>query len=441
MLLSMPDLTRHQKPTRDTYATLAQVTMGQAGIYIVDASICITLFGAAALYQVTVSELLHQVYPAVSRPAYVFLCATLLIPFIFIRDIGKLAYVSGLAVFAYIGAFVVIYQQGSTLHPLTLSMDQLTKTAVSTTTIFESLGVVCFSLGVPILCFTLQESMAKPRNFVRTLDRTLACVAIAYIAIGVIGVAIFAQATIYPDESISGHKLHGVQPIILANMPSDSLIGSIAIGIVAAVLLFTSPLTFVPALGLLENIIFGVTYIPSPYGLRTDQPVYGSLIDDSRVVGGERKTSVVSPRVSGLPPGLTHYRGSSWFDNDGDRLVGSPDLELVDTAHPAIPTFSLRLTMLILVAVAATYVPCFTLIMSLIGCVTLNILSFILPPFFYMRIRQKYVRTLTFDVLGDEEPIGFFDACRNIGCWTFITFGVATMIGTTWLTIMRGQCE
>lgn len=473
MLEHMPEVLWEQPKARDSYGMIAQVCLGKAGTVLVDSSILITLFGAAALYQVTVSALLVQVYPPIDQRFYVLICAGILLPFIFLRNIGYLAYVSGVAVVAYILAFFVIYGYGSHTHAFRLDSEQLLSFPLDPISLTQGFGVVSFSLGVPILCFTLQESMSRPKQFLPALDGTLLAVAIGYVLVGVIGVGLFGRQQILGEPRDASVQFHGVNPIVLTNLPVDSVVGLVVKSVIALVLLLTSPLTFVPALGLLENIVFGQQQGEEGRGRVTrrrrksfeQQPPGGARAQRER----ENEETIPINERGSLTGGATQYRTEEWkAEESGDEPATTPDPSLstqhspsADTGEVLIhstlpsPSFSiapqsyhlqlfvrslLRLSLLALVVSLAVFVPCFTLLMSLIGCVTLNILSFILPPLFYMRIRHLRRRRGRFD-FSEAFISDTTYALQMAGCAGFLAFGVISLVATTWLTVTQGRCE
>ena len=138
----------------------------------------------------------------------------------------------------------------------------------------------------------------------------------------------------------------GIYSNILKNLPG-SMCAIVVRFCVAFVCLLTFPLTFVPAAQMIEQYLLNLTLI----GARS----YEAINDDS-----------------------------------------------YDEAEFREPTMFLRVlsrsVLLVLVAVLAAYIPCFGLVVSFLGCFTVNILSFVLPPFFRNRL-------VTLPLIIDEHSV------------------------------------
>ena len=449
-------------------AELAFVTLGPIGPVVVDVALSVTLLGAAALYQVSLSTLLADMWPQLSQQVYVLLCALALLPFVCVRDLARLGGVSAVGVLAYVMSLVLIFAAGWLQNSFQLAQElwlpasapasaALPPSASSSTStawilggrLASGFGVVSFSLGVPILAFQLQESMVRPRKFLRTLDRTLALVCAAYIAIGVIGVAVFAEVLAQPaSEDSAGATVAavaaGVQPMLLNNLPLSSWEGLTARLLVCLVLLLTSPLTLVPALDLLEMLVCG----------REEDEIAATAAAAATAAGGgggggSRETAPL------IHPPIPRVYGAerAFFATPSPPPVTAASLRGSLSTSSAVRRLLLRLLVLLLVEAVTLLLPCFTLLMSLIGCVTLNLLCFILPPIFTLRMRSITEAKLQVPVRERIEHIEAGTAVAGVyrkdssdrwivpGCYCMLACGMISLIVGTTALLQQGNCS
>ena len=224
----------------DPFAALAHFTFGTTAVRIVRLSIVATLFGAVAVYIITVVTLLHQMSNI--QPIIIQLIMTIaLIPAAVTRDLSFLAPASALGVVAYALAYVAIFVDGAkrqtdtTAHIISHAF-LAAPHAATWSAVVDSFGVICFSMGLPVLTFQVQRSMTQPTAFMTVLNLTLTVVTALYVIIGAGGASLYANSAI------------GVQSIILSNITQNSMTGTVIKGIVAVTLILTAPLSLVPAL-------------------------------------------------------------------------------------------------------------------------------------------------------------------------------------------------
>ena len=90
----------------------------------------------------------------------------------------------------------------------------------------------------------------------------------------------------------------------------------------------------------------------------------------------------------------------------------------------------IRISCLVGVSVLAGIVPCFTRICSLIGCLTLSLLSFILPPLFAIRLQW----------LERNRQMSFLAVAFMVYCLVFIAVGLISIVAGLGL-VFNGNCE
>ena len=282
-------------------------------------------------------------------------------------------------------------------------------------------------VGIPVLTFELEESMKDPKQFNSALNFALVLVGIAFSVIGIAGASCFTDA----------------QPIIISNLPSTSSYAVLVKLAVAATLLFTIPLTLSPALNLLEKLIFAKF---NKYNNKNNEN--NKIINESTsLLMNGKPYNEEQYEVTALnnKSNKTHkpYNTNGNITNNSntisslDELMSdnSSTLNVINSNNVSIPLSNriargiLRICIFFFVTLLAASVPCFTLIMSLIGCFTLSVLCFILPPIFYIRLVQMN---------NSDNKISWLKL-DVVGCSLFVLFGLFTMIlGSS--VVLKGKC-
>jgi len=304
--------------------------------------------------------------------------------------------------------------------------------------LMQFFGVVSFSVGIPVIAYQLQESMAEQDKFGRTVDITLSVIGIFFVLIGVFGVALFSQA---PE---------GVQSIIISNLSSTSTL-CVGVKIVVSIMLLSSiPLSFVPALNMLDGVL-GLQ--PStvgcpplrPRGRKTERGVTANhvALDETTTNDYQPHDPYVAYQKRentnyGTYGGRGYFEKDSWgsdTDSEDRYLDRHPDADSYGGLDHRVEghnddkcqRYGIRICVLAVVTLIAIGVPCFTTVMSLLGCVTIGTLSFILPPVFYLRMSQtKMMRA------------SWMTKCM---CYAFTIFGIISIAMATIVILVEGRCQ
>ena len=479
---SLPPSSAHQP--HDTFASLAFLTLGRWGVYLVHLSIVLTLCGAVSLYIITINTIATHVFPHLSSLVVLLVLFVLLLPFALVHDLSFLSFASVLGTVAYLVSFLLIFIYGGTSYQhFTLTTDSLLP--ASLVDVLSTFGVLSFSLGVPVLTFILQESMAQPERFARVMDATMAAVFILLTLIGTLGVALFGTATrthSTMSPSIHHHTgtaevqlTHQVRPIILSNLDPSSFMSLTVQLLITITLLLTAPLSLAPALNLLQSIAFGTSDVAVVNGREDDERrrllqyererermsvaqggLYGGLLDHHDLYnqssdeeeeeahnaknGTKRENIVVrgkvlsissldsifnQPRSTAQPPSASSSTATSGPPSPARSSAKSPVF-----SSSAVWVAALRVFVLLCIVLVAFSVPCFTVIMSSIGLLTLSILCFLLPPIFYLRLqRMGWVSV-------DEELGGWYVTY----CYAFLGVGVLCMLAGL-VVVSQMRCE
>ena len=223
---------------------------------------------------------------------------------------------------------------------------------------------------------------------------------------------------------------HQVRPIILSNLDASSYISLTVQLLITLTLLLTAPLSLAPALNLLQSIAFGTSDVPVVNGREDDERrrllqyekerervsavqggVYGGLLNHHDLYNqssDEEEEAEVHSGRNGKKGNIV-VRGKMLSISSLDSILHQPTTgpaALPPSSHPtttsatqsptrpshlsssAVWVAALRVFVLLCIVLVAFSVPCFTVIMSSIGLLTLSILCFLLPPIFYLRLQR-----------------------------------------------------
>jgi len=420
---------------RSTYSALARLTIGRHGPAIVEISIVVTLWGACAVYLITIGQLLHEVYGMVSQYQYTLIAGLVLLPFSFCSDLSFLSWASLSGVLCYAVAYTSIFYYGATTYSLRFDWNMVPIGAFYE--LMEFAGVAFFSLGIPLLTFSLQESMKDQSKFLPTLDRTLTIIALIYVAIGVIGYGLFVNA---PGS---------VHSIIISNLPEGAWYAGGVKLILVATLLFSAPLSLVPSLNMLRSILnltpLSLSLSSQPNEstkllsarpsllanghdydhANTNDIGYGSGGNDGSSLSNGSMSVIMVEKGSDHHDHMSVYNNSNRvsgrdIDDDNNSQLGG----IASNNNMLLQILSVA--SVVIITLVAVYVPCFSLVLSMIGAVTITLLCFILPPLFYLILFHHHALTATL--------------YHRIAAASFIICGVAVMFGS-FAIVSKAQCE
>jgi len=276
----------------------------------------------------------------------------------------------------------------------------------------EFCGVAFFSLGVPLLTFSLQESMKDQRKFLPTLDVTMAIIALVYVAIGVIGYGLFVLAP------------GGVYSIIISHLPSSSWSSDAIKLVLAATLLFSAPLSLVPSLNMLNRVLF----VKEVSEDEESAPLMKSINSTHSTAGN---SIITNGNGKEHPYGSTSHPHHDSDINDNESVVmkskSSSDSSNSNGIGGITSLTILRLLAVGIVTGVAIWVPCFNLVLSMIGSVTITLLCFILPPYFYL-------------VLHAHHAIDNVSWLSRLAAMAFILAGIIVM-ASSFAIVASARCE
>lgn len=327
-----------------TYSKIAYVGCGWIGVYIIDASIVITLLGVCITYQIAFSTLMKDILGnMLSHRHLTIISAIIVYPASCAQDISILTKysIAGL-VFLLIAIFTIFYfgfySFGANFLRNAAVIPNFPKSLEDMIT-YSGVSIFCF--GLCSLAFPIEETMSKKEDFRLAVTCCLFFVWLVYTVVG------DGLAILYVQDT------NGIQSNILQNLPLTSLTAALVKLSMAAVCLFTFPLTLVPPALMIEHLIV------QRCRRRNDDNL------DTNGIG--------NPNIE--------YQS---INND----IIDEDLDTSDHGFYSTIYFSYinRLILVCFCTVSAIGIPCFGDIISLLGCFTVSILSFVMPPLLHYRI-------------------------------------------------------
>ncbi|KAF8924034.1 transmembrane amino acid transporter protein-domain-containing protein [Dissophora ornata] len=234
-----------------SYGDIGQHLYGRWMRYIVLFAIAISQFGFCCGYCIFFAQQLAMFVDSLGganldKLVWIALFFVVLVPFTFVRNIGKLGFSSLIADLCIIVGLIYLY----TYDIKELAINQGSPTPLQ---LFNSkdfgifIGTAVFSFEGIGLVIPVCSSMANPKQFPRALTIVLAVVCMLLVSFGSLGYAAYGD---------------NVQTIVLDNLPHGTggeKAGKNAIQLLYLIaVFFTTPLMLFPCIRIVENIIFGV---------------------------------------------------------------------------------------------------------------------------------------------------------------------------------------
>ncbi len=346
------------------YSRIAYAATGSIGVYTIDFSIIITLLGVCVTYQIAFASLVSDIPGNILSIKLLTIISGLCVyPVSCAKNVGILAQYSlfGL-VFLLIGVTAIfgfgIYSFGIDGSKSNVTAQPLHDWPLSTEDMTSYMGVAIFCFGVCSLVFPVEANMKKKKEINIAV---LYCLLFVWSIYTVVGDGL---ALLYVHDS------RGIMSNILQNLPIQSA-SAIAVRVsMAAVCLFTFPLTLVPPAQMIEQLLHHNLrfFLPSSSGkgLLSHTTSYTSIEgSDSNKAG------------AGDP---NEERSSEMYSED----IEEP---------PTTLRFSVRFLLISMCTVLAISIPCFGDVISLLGSFTVSILSFVMPPILHYRLVSSQLLT------------------------------------------------
>ena len=397
-----------------TYSRIAYCGCGKWGVHVTDACIIITLLGVCVTFLITFSSLLLSLpFMPLDAVGLAILSSCVLFPVCCSKDVSRLVSVSFLGLLSLFVGILVIAIFGVQLYGDDAYYKQrvLPLWSENASDFATFIGIATFGYGTCSLAFPVEESMKTPSQFSIAAKWSLAFVWFVYAIVGDSLALLFVHAPM------------GISSNILRNLPVHAFSAHIVKLSMCLVCLLTFPLTFIPSVQMLEELF--------DRGIRQEPGQIQGQVQSIEESGSEEECRHITANArDGVEIEMDHI-GNSTTDNDAISSVASASASSSASSNMgAIPltndhegyegedeehlyslnkisnhneeghseerkndrggffSFStiFRGCLLIAIQAVSINVPCFGLVVSLLGCFTVSILSYVLPPLFSLRI-------------------------------------------------------
>ena len=424
-----------------TYSRIAYCASGSWGVWITDSCIIITLLGVCVTFVITFSTLLRSVPGGdiLTTSQWAAVSAVLTFPACCSRDVSKLVKYSFLGLLCLLVGMCAISVFGVQLYGTAAmqTMQSVWDLPLWPATLADFatfIGIATFGYGTCSLAFPVEESMAFPQEFPKAAQWALVFVWGVYAVVGDVLAVLFV------------HDPHGVASNILRNLPLDAYSAHIVKLCMCAACLLTFPLTFIPGAQMLERLLRQELMSLSQLVGNTPVAQSNNGAHSAEYELNQNVVAIEKVLVGGLEAGqLTEASRLLLRDADGSALQPSSlRPEESDTTHSegnngendvnTIPNNARivhRLILVLMLQFISAHVPCFGLVVSLLGCFTVSILSFVLPPLFSLRIISAKAVD---DRISESSDVAAGSYRRDL---LLLILGLLTTVVATAIVIMQ----
>lgn len=352
-----------------TYSRIAYCSGGWSAVYLTDFSIIVTLLGVCVTYQITFGKLMEDFfescgYTTISNSELSLVAFLILaVPVLITDDVShltKYSVVGMIMLLVGVSAIIIfgIINFGNDVLTGVPAWQELPLWPASLDDISTFLGITTFGFGICALVFPVEQSMTEKSHFGWAVFLSLLAVWIIYSVMG-IGVGILFT-----------HAPGGISSNILENLPQQSIAAEVVRVSFALICLLTYPLAFIPPVKMIEHYLMVIVR------RLTDNTPSGEsqFLSQIKYFAYESLTAA----------------SSDASERGVDIQGGSVESAEAARSDDPRPSTALRYTFRLLLLTLCTYIsckfPCFGLLISLLGCFTVTILSFVLPPFFRLKL-------------------------------------------------------
>ncbi len=408
------------RQVNSTYSRIAYCACGWWGVWITDMCIIVTLLGVCVTYLITFTSLMSSIpFVDMSNVQLCFIGMIVVYPLAIQKDVSKLAKMSILGLLCVLIGIASITFFGLELYgELALEEPRILPLWCPSIEDFATfVGIAVFGFGTCSLAFPVEESMKIPKEFPTAAKYSLIFVWLVYVFVGN-GIA-----------SLFIHDSRGIASNILRNLPLDATSAHIVKGTLAISCILTMPLAFIPPASMIESML--VQVYDRICGRESSIAVKQVSTDRGYTpIKGGSSSEYTDFETERVPISITHHLSRSGSPSLIQYSIGE-DGRLEYMLNPREPSNILRYInrslLIALIAIASLSIPCFGLMISLLGAFTVAILSFVLPPLFSLIIISQQYRS---------------DGTRNI--WKYnrdiilLLLGIFTTISAT--SIVALQC-
>jgi len=353
---------------------------------LTDFSVIITLLGVCISYQITFAALLSELPGMIlSRSSLTILSGIVLLPLCNVQTIDKLSFASIAALVCLGVAIITILVYGINLYGTEVRNYDATTNSVKLWA--EDMKDTMFLVGVSTYCFGLcsavfpiEESMKRKEDFSKAVAWSLVIVWVIYAVVG------DAAAVLYAYDP------HGVQDNILRNLPTQSTVANLVRISMAAVCLLSFPLPFVPPTQMLEKLISNAMESLVASMNSSSSPSSSRLAESTVVFKHSTPSRSYQAVIDSEYSHSSNAARTAVFETDIglESFPSRKESVQISSCGKQWLGLLIRFLFISLCTVVATFLPCFGMVISLLGCFTVTILSFVLPPFFHFQLVSSH---------------------------------------------------
>jgi amino acid permease len=208
----------------DGYPHIGLEAFGRAGFYIISIFYNMALCGTVCLYIILASMNLEQLIGWSSQNWIIALCICLLIPFLAVKTLKEVGFISFLGALASLLVVVIVTICGLSDYPM--YVDKVEHKWADSRAFGSVLGTLCFSYGGNYVYPEVYRTMAKKEKFPNVLKYSIVLITIMYLVVGIIGYFVYGDLSISP---------------VLFNL-SGGFMKSFSLGIITFHVVFACPL-------------------------------------------------------------------------------------------------------------------------------------------------------------------------------------------------------
>ena len=381
-----------------TYSQIAYAAFGINGSRVVDTCIAITLLGVCTTYLIAASQMMQSLpYISLSTNVWILLVALIVFPISSMRDIGKFAHVSfwGIILLLLSILTVVVFGMSTYYQDRREFNGEYPLNPMGFVGIMNYIGIGTFCYGQCSIIFQVEQSMQDKSQITSALVYCLVFVWMIYAFVGDFVAVLYIGAT------------NGLQSNILLNLPTHSLVSQLVSLLMAGVCVLSYPLTIFPAATMVSS--FSPLYVHFVLKFSSLSLILLSLSSSFHIYLWQIEKWLVSmyPALSSsqdvaeyLPLTVFSMTNGTSYSREEDRksapIASSSSSSSSHAEEQAMATtlelyephalarYICRFTLVMITALLAASIPCFALLINILGSGTVSILTYVLPPLLHL---------------------------------------------------------
>ena len=354
-----------------TYLDLGERVLGEDAAHLITAAVCACSLGVSTAYLDFISCMGSSLVPEWKGPSAVFLIPALpvIVALCLLRSYRLLSFTALIGDAAILlGTACVLLSGLSTLlssptlvSAVTLWPHPTSELLLRPSTFPLFLSTAAFLFCVHFFVLPIEANMQHPSHFDHAVDSSFLITAIANAAFGVLGLLLF------PHPSA----------IILDNVRGSWWVAAIK-GLLCVDMVFSYAVVFFPGREIVENALLG-----------RDSPPSSPSLDRYAVASEDEQADSIIPLTTAAPTAplaSAHHVRVSGGASSATRwpFVSGPLSSLSMEGRRDV----IRVSLVALTVVLAVSIPQFSVVLSLVGGLSMTALGFVFPPLMALRLRQ-----------------------------------------------------